>query len=220
MGKKISVPKIAIQTDILIDTYQLRKMFGSSSLENWLSAKGELTDIQGQLLDSIYKKSIDRMGGWNEEELKMKLISILFFIADFEEDGKITTFYERTINEVVENYTIHVVCDCLIASPLGLTTPKNPYFFLQERNAARFKKQKGDSNDPEGQMLAAMIAAQHLNNDQKPIFGSWLTGSIWIFTILDGKNYYFSNAFDATNKQDLLQIVFILRKLKELILNR
>ena len=171
--------------------------------------------MQSQLLTTIYQKSLDRMGGWNEEELKMKLISILFFIADFEEDGKITTFYERTLNEIVGNYTIHVVCDCLIASPLGLTTPKNPYFFLQE-----FKKQKGDSNDPEGQMLAAMLAAQHLNNDGKPIFGSWLTVSIWIFTILDGKNYYFSNAFDATNKDDLLQIVFILRKLKDLILNR
>ena len=94
--------------------------------------------------------------------------------------------------------------------------PQKPYFFLQE-----FKqKQLWGKTDPQGQMLAAMLAAQHLNNDGKPIFGSWLTGSIWIFTILEGKNYYFSNAFDATNKEDLLQIVFILRKLKELILNR
>ena len=215
MGKRINPQKIAIQTDILIDEYQLTKTFGSPFLESWLQATGELTDLQEQLLNTIYKKSLDRMGGWNEEELKMKLISILFFIADFEEDGKITTFYERALNEIVGNFTIHVVCDCLIASPLGLTTPKNPYFFLQE-----FKKQKGDSNDPEGQMLAAMLAAQHLNNDGKPIFGSWLTGSIWIFTILDGQNYYFSNAYDATNKQDLLQIIYILRKLKDLILNR
>jgi hypothetical protein len=215
MGKKNTPPKIAIQTDVLIDAYQLTKAFGSPFLENWLQAKGELNEMQSQLLTTIYSKSLDRMGGWNEEELKMKLISILFFIADFEEDGKITTFYERTLNEIVGEHTIHVVCDCLIASPLGLTTPKNPYFFLQE-----FKKQKGDSNDPEGQMLAAMLAAQHLNNDGKPIYGSWLTGSIWIFTILEGKNYYFSNAFDATNKADLLQIVFILRKLKDLILSR
>ena len=215
MGKKASAPKIAIQTDVLIDNYQITKILGSPFLENWLHATGELTDMQDQLLTTIYKKSLDRIGGWNEEELKMKLISILFFIADLEEDGKIATFYERTLNEVVGNYTIHVVCDCLVASPLGLTTPKNPYFFLQE-----FKRQKGDSNDPEGQMLAAMLAAQHLNNDGKPIFGSWLTGSIWIFTVLEGNNYYFSNAFDATDKQDLLQIVFILRKLKDLILNR
>ena len=207
--------KLLNDTDVLIDAFGLDKVYDTPEIANWVTATGLLTPLQSDLLDDIYLKTFKRVGGWNEEEVKMKLISFLFYAANHEEDGKIATFYERTLNEVVGNYTIHVVCDCLVASPLGLTTPKNPYFFLQE-----FKRQKGDSNDPEGQMLAAMLAAQHLNNDGKPIFGSWLTGSIWIFTVLEGNNYYFSNAFDATDKQDLLQIVFILRKLKDLILNR
>jgi hypothetical protein len=79
-------------------------------------------------------------------------------------------------------------------------------------------KKKKNSADPEGQMLAAMLIAQDMNKDGKPIYGAWLTGSTWIFTVLHEKNYYFSNNFDATNKVNLNKIVFILRKLKELVL--
>jgi hypothetical protein len=98
---------------------------------------------------------------------------------------------------------------------LGYNTPKAPYFFLQE-----FKKQKGNSYDPEGQMLAAMLIAQHVNADSKPVYGAWLTGSIWFFTLLEGANYYTSHAFDASTRDELRQIILILRGLKDLILNR
>jgi hypothetical protein len=150
----------------------------------------------------------------------MKIISFLFYIADFEEEGKISTFYKRDLSAEIDNKRLSVTCDCLVASPLGLSSPKLPYFFLQERNAARFKRRKRTQNDPEGQMLAAMLIAQHLNNDQIPIYGAWLTGSFWEFAILDGKTYYSSYTFNSVEREDLLQIVFILRKLKDLILNR
>jgi hypothetical protein len=212
---KSSLEKLPLDTDIIIDAYGLKKILNGSVLDNWLSATGVLNGFESQLLELIYKKSFDRMGGWNEEELKMKLISHIFLIADFEVDNQISTFYERILNQDVGAYHIHVKCDCLIAKPLGLTTPKSPYFFLQE-----FKKGKGDSYDPEGQMLAAMLVAQQGNKDGKPIFGAWLTGSVWFFTVLHGQNYYFSQSFDATDKNTLIKIIFILRKLKELILNR
>jgi hypothetical protein len=215
---KSTLEKLPLDTDIIIDAYGLKKILNGSILDNWLSATGKLNDFENQLLDLIYKKSFDRMGGWNEEELKMKLISHIFLIADFEVENEIATFYERILAQDVGSYHIHVKCDCLIAKPLGLTTPKSPYFFLQE-----FKKGKGDSYDPEGQMLAAMLVAQQRNQDNepnatRPIFGAWLTGSIWYFTVIENQNYYFSKALDATEKDTLLQIVFILRKLKELIL--
>ena len=212
---KSTLEKLPLDTDVIIDAYGLVKILNGSVLDNWLSATGVLNDFESQLLELIYKKSYDRMGGWNEEELKMKLISHIFLIADFEVDNQISTFYERILNEDVGPYHIHVKCDCLIAKPLGLTTPKRPYFFLQE-----FKKGKGDSYDPEGQMLAAMLVAQQRNKDNKPIFGAWLTGSIWFFTVLQGQNYYFSQSFDAIDKPTLIKIIFILRKLKDLILNR
>ena len=69
-------------------------------------------------------------------------------------------------------------------------------------------------------MLAAMLIAQFKNNDNKPLYGAWLTGTIWEFAVLEGKTLHASITFDSTKPNDLLQIVFILRKLKELILNR
>lgn len=214
---KSVLEKLPLNTDVIIDAYGLKKILNGTIIDNWLSATGTLNAFENQLLELIYKKSFDRMGGWNEEELKMKLISHIFLIADFEVENEISTFYERILAQDVGAYHIHVKCDCLLAKPLGLTTPQSPYFFLQE-----FKKGKGDSYDPEGQMLAAMLVAQKLNQGHeqtaaRPIYGAWLTGSIWYFTVLENQNYYFSQALDATQKDQLLQIIFILRKLKELI---
>jgi hypothetical protein len=90
-----------------------------------------------------------------------------------------------------------------------------PYFFLQE-----FKKAKGEKRDPEAQMLSAMLIAQEKNNDGKPIYGAYMIGTGFHFTTLIGKNYCVSDKYDAVFKGHLPQIVFILRKLKELILNR
>ncbi len=207
--------KLSTDTDVLLDAFNIEKIYGGSLIEEWISAKGELTSNQSALLDDVYLHSFKRVGGWNEEEVKMKLISFLFYIADFEEEGKINTFFERDLSAEIDNKRLSVTCDCLVASPLGLSSPRLPYFFLQE-----FKRRKRTQNDPEGQMLAAMLIAQYLNNDQKPIYGAWLTGSFWEFAILVDKTYYSSYTFNSVEQKDLLQIVFILRKLKDLILNR
>lgn len=209
------IDKLSTDTDSLLDAFQLIRIQNCVHLDNWLASSGVLDDFEQHLLDLIHQKALFKMGGWNEEELKMKFISHLFLIANLEEENKIATFFERTMTATIGRYKLSVVCDCLVATPKGLTSPKAPYFFLQE-----YKRQKGDSNDPEGQMLAAMLIAQHQNKDEKPLYGAWLVGSIWTFTVLNGKEYCTSLAFDANNKADLLQIVFILKKLKELIVNR
>ncbi len=69
-------------------------------------------------------------------------------------------------------------------------------------------------------MQAAMILSLELNNDGKPLYGCWLQSRIGYFTVLNGKEYCLNKLFDASDAEDLLQIVFILRKLKDLILNR
>jgi hypothetical protein len=69
-------------------------------------------------------------------------------------------------------------------------------------------------------MLMAMIIAQHLNDDHKPMYGGYLIGSNWRFATLEGNNYCMSRKYDAENKADLSQLVFILRKLKDLIMSR
>lgn len=69
-------------------------------------------------------------------------------------------------------------------------------------------------------MLLAMLIAQEMNQDGKPIFGGYLIGQNWNFAIFDNNTYCQSRQFDSTRREDLLQIIFMLRKLKELILNR
>jgi len=213
MEKSKGKKRIKNNTDALTVAFDLTQHFRGDSLENWLNVSGELKSSERALLEDIHQKSLNKIRGWNEEELKMKMLSFLFYLAQIDEDGKIATFYERSLFAEWDNFELSVICDCMIATPFGLTTPKAPYFFLQE-----FKKQKGDQQDPEGQMLAAMLIAQKKNKNNKPIYGAWLTGSIWFFTILEGKNYYSSSSFDATKIEHLNQIVFILRNLKQLIL--
>ena len=207
--------KLSLQIDELLDAFGIEKRRDDSHFNFWHQVKYVLSDDDQRILAKLHQRVLAFSDSWNEEELKMNFISFVLFLADIDEPRSIRTFFERPLSGVIDGYSISVKTDCMIARPKGIGTPQAPYFFLQE-----FKKSKGDKNDPEGQMLAAMLLAQHLNNDGKRIYGSWLVGSFWHFTILEGKTYYQSQSFDATNYPDLEQIVYILRKLKPLILER
>ena len=123
--------KLATDTDVLIDAFQLNKIYNTNLITEWITKSGDLTPLQQQLLDDIYQRSFKKVGGWNEEEVKMKLIRFLFYVADIEEEGKIATFFERDLAATINGKQLSVGCDCLIASPLGLSSPRLPYFFLQ-----------------------------------------------------------------------------------------
>lgn len=197
----------------VIDSFDIKKNRNCDILKNWVSANGTLNEIEQRIIEQARYRLELKWDEWNEEELKMLFISIVFFITKVEEPEKINTFFERKFVGDVNNISISLVVDCMLASPTNSGLPKSPNFFMQA-----FKRSLGDSHDPEGQMLAAMILAQEFNHDQKPLYGCWIQGRVWQFTVLNGKDYCVSRSFDATNPDALLQIVFILRKLKELIL--
>jgi hypothetical protein len=200
----------------VIETYNIISVQECSVLKNWVNTSPfPLSAIQVELLSELPAEYKENYIGWNEEELKMNMISVIFRVANVNEKGLVKTFYERRLSGKVESRLISVVVDCMVAKPTKAIRPETPYFFMQE-----FKRSKGDSHDPEGQMLAAMILAQELNQDGKPLYGCWVQGKMWNFTTLVAKDYCTSKSFDATELDDLHQIVFILRKLKELILNR
>jgi hypothetical protein len=200
----------------VIETYNIQPVLDCKTLQDWVHATAvELSPMHTALLAELPAEYNENYIGWNEEELKMNMLSVIFRVANVNEKGFIKTFYERRLSGKVESKTISVIVDCMIAKPTQAIRPSTPYFFMQE-----FKRSKGDSHDPEGQMLAAMILAQELNKDGKPLYGCWLQGKNWNFTTLINKDYCVSKQFDATDMEDLHQIVFILRKLKDLILNR
>lgn len=200
----------------VIDTFEIDKIVNCQILKKWLDiSQDKLSPLETELMELVRAKLEIKWDEWNEEELKMNFISFVLFLAHIDEPKRISTFYERRLSGIVNDIEISLVVDCMFASPTKSGQPKSPYFFMQE-----FKRSLGDSHDPEGQMLAAMILAQDKNADGKPLFGCWIQGKIWYFTILNGTEYCVSRTFDASNPNDIHQIVFILRKLKELILNR
>ena len=205
--------KIGFDLSLMMKTFGLEIDRKAPELQSWLSDTYELDNIQTLLLDQLFEEVEEDGGYWNEEELKIQFVGMIFRIANITVRNKIKVFYERPLSALVKGYQLSVVSDCLVATPLPFNTPDAPYFFLQE-----FKKKRGEKKDPEAQMLTAMLIAQELNKDNKTLYGGYLIGHNWHFAILTGKKYAISRQYDATDKKDLLQIVFILRKLKDLIL--
>ena len=158
----------------------------------------------------------------NEEELKIRLIALLFQIANIDDDTRVRVFYERPLSADINGYSLSVVCDCMVAASTIFRTPTHPYFFLQDGPPLRFKKAKGEKRDrnvgpPEAQMLVAMLTAQEANQDNAPVYGGFLIGSVWRLATLVGRNYCTSRQYSASQQDDLLALTFALRHLKKLI---
>ena len=90
---------------------------------------------------------------------------------------------------------------------------KSTVFFCLKK----FKKAKNSSNDPEGQLAAAMLVAQVLNGNKKIIYGAYVLGREWIFTILDERKMIQSLPLLTTDLDDLKQILSVLKNLKDII---
>jgi hypothetical protein len=205
--KMEELKKLDYDLDQLADAFDIQRVKTCDSLKNWVAAEYELSATETEIIDDLHENTVESGDYWNEEELKIEFVGIVFLAAKIKVKDKISAD--------IDGYRLAVIADCLVATPKKFSTPQNPYFFLQE-----FKKGKGEKNDPEAQMLTAMLIAQNKNQDNKPIYGGYLIGRSWVFTTLTGKDYCTSRIFDASQKKDLLHIVSILRHLKDIILNR
>ena len=201
----------------IIDTFGIKTVRECAELNHWLDNIGEtVDDFENKILDLAIERFAELGKAWNEEELKMHFISSIFTVANPNISGICKMYFERPLEGVVQNKLMHVKTDCMVAQPKLSGDPDKPYFFLQE-----FKqKQLWGKTDPQGQMLAAMLLAQEFNADGHYLYGCYVTEKNWHFTTLKDLDYCVSRQYDSTQKADLLQIVYILRKLKELILKR
>ncbi len=214
--------KIPFDLAIIAELFDLRRDKECTELGKWLSSSFELDELENLLLERIYQEMKVSSDYLNEEELKIRLIAPLFEIANIDEENKIRVFYERPLSQIVsiknQEYKLSVICNCMIASSSIFKTPKIPYFFLQE-----FKKAKGEKSDPEAQMLLAMLAARKSNEDlegnngKTPVYGGFLIGSVWRLAVLVENDYCTSRQFFATEKNDLLNIIYALQNLKRVI---
>ena len=222
MEKKKTAERFYTLTESkVLQTFHVKSIRQCTHLDTLLDTSITLTAFEDGILNLALERYKELALGWNEEELKMHFISPIFSVANPNLKSVCKTFFERPLSGVIDNYELNIVTDCMVASYDEAGLPVNPYFFLQERFAARFKQaQRFGKTDPQGQMLAAMLLAQQINDDKKPIYGCYVIERNWFFTTLNGLDYCISRQFDSSDKANLLQIVYILRKLKDLIVER
>jgi hypothetical protein len=207
--------RVKAEINYLVEAFALHPVRELPTLSDWLQAGTEtLDEVAEQMLGKVEPRLYLEIDSWLEGELKMKLLALIFLLAELDEPQKIGVFFERPISAEIGDQKISVIADCMVSSIFGLALPQTPYFFMQE-----FKKSKGDKQDPEGQMLAAMLAAQHLNQNGKAIYGSFVIGRDWYFTVLQDSTYARSEAWRLTQPHELRHVILTLRKLKQIILH-
>ena len=201
---------IELLEPILIETFGLERLYQVTPLlADWLSAEGEINVMDMSLLEESRAKLVENADSWNEEELKMQFISFVIFLARF--DKPIRTYYDREISAEINDTYVSSKVDMMLSKGIGELI-KTPYFFLHE-----YKREKKYSGDPIGQMLGGMLIGQAKNNDDKPIYGCYVQGRNWYFSLMEGKKYIISKGFDSSEIDEVKQIIYILRKLKIII---
>ena len=143
--------------------------------------------------------------------LKMNLIAFVLRLGHLKETAQYKTYYESNLEATVQGYFLKVRADMMVASGI-LETPETPYFYFQE-----YKKLKDPKGDVAAQLLEAFLIAIEQNKNDKPMYGCTVSGKYWEFFIMQNSVYCISETYDCTKKQDLMQIIAILRKFKEIL---
>jgi hypothetical protein len=185
-------------------------------MEEWLNVENPIFDIGEQYnFDKKYKEVQTKIAGWSEEDLKMKFITHILELGHLEEGNGIVTFFDKMISATVQGTPLKIKADFIMAKGL-LNVLQKPYFHFQE-----YKPLINPKGEPMAQILEAFLIAQVKNNDTKmPLYGVETIGKHWSFVIMEGNEYCVSPTYDCTKKNDLLQIIAILRKFRWILETR
>lgn len=186
-------------------TFGIKEQNTSPLLEEWLSKSFTPNMVATTIMDERRAELNRHFRSWNEDELKFQFISQIVMLAQLRGDDY-STFSQRILSAVFNDVVLQGKPEVMVAK--GKDDPVVPYFFIHEYKPTR---QKGD---PLGQVLAAMMAAQTLNADGKPIFGCFVIGAVWQFLILEGNNYTISQTYNANQANDLNAIYSALCQVK------
>jgi hypothetical protein len=209
-ARKVSFPLLEPN---LARRFGLTRLFKNTPLlTEWLEATGEINERDASIIEESQAKLIKNADSWNEEELKMQFISLVMFIVKISD--LIRTYYDREISETIDGEFLLCKSDMMLSKGIGELI-ETPYFFMHE-----YKREKKYSGDPVGQMLGGMLIAQAKNQNDKPIYGCYVQGRFWFFSVLQGKVYVVSKSFEASEVDEVRQIIFIIRKLNSIILER
>jgi len=205
------------------DEAELIKMFGltrlvgnfeHSLMEEWTQVNTVLNEHEQYIFDRISNNLAKKIAGWNEEMLKMNLIAFVLDLGQLVETDRFKTYYESTLEATVQGNFLKVRADMMIAKGI-LEKPETPYFYFQE-----YKKVKDPKGDVTAQLMEAFLIAQETNKNDKPLYGCTVSGKYWEFMVMENRTYCISDSYDCTKPHELLQIIAILRKFREILETR
>jgi hypothetical protein len=196
----------------------LKKRFGMVLIRNhdilnsWfeLSKSQTINDFERQSLLHLQKTLDNRSSSWNEFELSEWFIGPVMSLVEYDTD-KFTLFACRDILATVNDCELSGRPDVIIST--GIDAPETPYFCFHE-----YKQQTDPSGNPQTQVLGAMLVAQTLNNNEKPVYGIYVIGYDWKFVVLQGTEWCESKPYTATD-EEIFDIYHMLKALKEIILS-
>jgi hypothetical protein len=201
----------------IIEMFNLVRLVGNNKhplMQEWTDVTATLTNTEQEVFDYISDNLSQKIAGWNEEMLKMNFIAFVIFLGHLTETEQYKTYYESMLEATVDGNFLKVRADMMVASGI-LEYPKTPYFYFQE-----YKKTKDPKGDVTAQVLEAFLIAQELNKNNKPMYGCTVIGKYWEFMTMEQRTYCISKSYDCTEEDDLMQIIAILRKFKEILETR
>jgi hypothetical protein len=200
--------------------FNLERISGTKTplMEEWLDvALPEFDIFEQHTFDAVYEKGLLNMLTWGEEDLKMKFLSVIVMLGNMVDEGNIVTFFDKPLKGIVNDIPLSVKSDFMMAKGF-IDLYQTPYFHFQE-----YKPQINPTGEPMAQLLEAFLIAQEKNkkdNIEIPLYGCEIIGKQWNFVIMEGKKYCTSTIYDSTDREELLQIIAILRKYKVLLKER
>jgi hypothetical protein len=184
-------------------------------LEEWLDVPlPALNEIEQYLFEKYLRLAKQDLNGWNEEELKMKFITHIISLGLLESGNGITTCFDRGLSAIIEGVPLSVKTDFMVASGYQ-NVIQQPFFHFQE-----YKPSLNPTGEPMAQLLEAFMIAQTLNKKNIPLYGAEIVGENWKFVVMEGKDYCVSTAYNCLKRNELLEIIAILRKFKEILETR
>jgi hypothetical protein len=213
MAKHSTKEKYYSEAELILTFGLTRVPNGNTDLmREWLDTPNiSLKNDEQILFDKILHEAQQKIEGWHEEALKMKFIAFVLALGQMEDGQNYNTYFEETISATVEGNYLKTKTDFMIAKGV-LDLPITPFFHFQE-----WKKHKDPNGDPVAQLLEAFLIAQEINKNNKPLYGCTISGKYWDFFTIQDKTYCISKTYDCTDSVELLQIISILRKFKDIL---
>lgn len=199
--------------------FQLKKIAGikTPSMQEWLTTTEPIfTAFEAELFESTYQDGFENIAFWAEEDLKIYFIAnVLRLSGLMNRDNKgYVALFEKRLSATINQTKLAVRTDFLVAKGFK-NIIETPYFHFQE-----YKPHLNPTGEPMAQLLEAFLIGQAENATAMPLYGCEVIGKQWTFVIMEGKTYCVSKTFDCTERADLLQIIAVLRKFKEILETR